>query len=210
MDFYRFPYLRFRIDAPSNGQDYLVQLTHRPNKQLEIYTRFRQESKALNYTGDGEFITALVEPVTRKNWRTQIQFKVNPSITLRQRFDAMWYDVGGPMESRGFLTFFDVFYKPMLKPFSANMRLQYFETDDFNSRIYAYENDVLYGFSIPPFSDKGYRYYVNLNYDLSKQLSCWFRWAQFIYSNKTTVGSGLDEIAGNHRSELKLQLLLRF
>lgn len=210
MDFYRFPYLRFRIDAPSNGQDYLVQLTHRPNKQLEIYTRFRQESKALNYTGDGEFITALVEPVTRKNWRTQIQFKVNTSITLRQRFDAMWYDVGGPMESRGFLTFFDVFYKPMLKPFSANMRLQYFETDDYNSRIYAYENDVLYGFSIPPFSDKGYRYYVNLNYDLSKQLSFWFRWAQFIYSNKTKVGSGLDEIAGNHRTELKLQLLLRF
>lgn len=210
MDFYRFPYLRFRIDAPSNGQDYLVQLTHRPNKQLEIYTRFRQESKALNYTGDGEFITALVEPVTRKNWRTQIQFKVNPSITLRQRFDVLWYDVGGPMESRGFLTFFDVFYKPMLKPFSANMRLQYFETDDFNSRIYAYENDVLYGFSIPPFSDKGYRYYVNLNYDLSKQLSFWFRWAQFIYSNKTTVGSGLDEIAGNHRSEVKIQLLFLF
>ncbi|HTH30863.1 MAG TPA: hypothetical protein VL946_05900, partial [Lacibacter sp.] len=27
MDFYRFPYLRFRIDAPSNGQDYFVQLT---------------------------------------------------------------------------------------------------------------------------------------------------------------------------------------
>lgn len=210
MDFYRFPYLRFRIDAPSNGEDYLVQLTHRPNKQLEIYTRFRHESKALNYTADGEFVTAFVEPVSRKNWRTQIQFKVNPGITLRQRFDVMWYDVGGPMESRGFLTFFDVFYKPMLKPFSANMRLQYFETDDFNSRIYAYENDVLYGFSIPPFSDKGYRYYLNFNYDRSKQLSFWLRWAQLIYSNKTTVGSGLDEISGNYRSEVKLQIVFRF
>ena len=210
MDFYRFPYLRFRIDAPSNGQDYLVQLTHRPNKQLEIYTRYRQESKALNYTANGELATALVDPVTRKNWRTQIQFKISPSITLRQRFDAMWFDIGGPLESRGFLTFFDVFYKPMLKPFSANMRLQYVETDDFNSRIYAYENDVLYGFSIPPFADKGYRYYINLNYDFSKRLSFWVRWAQLLYRNRTTVGSGLDEIAGSQRSEVKLQALFRF
>lgn len=207
MDFYRFPYLRFRIDAPSNGQDYLVQLTHRPNKQIEIYTRFRQESKALNYSDDGELMTALVEPVTRKNWRTQIQYKISPSVTLRQRLDAMWYDVGGPLESRGFLAFFDVFYKPQLKPFSANIRLQYFETDDYNSRIYAYENDVLYGFSIPPFADRGYRYYLNVNYDLSKKLAFWVRWAQYIYNNRAVIGSGLDEIAGNQRSEVKIQIL---
>ncbi|NCU05323.1 MAG: helix-hairpin-helix domain-containing protein [Chitinophagaceae bacterium] len=209
MDFYRFPYLRFRVDAPSNGEDYLLQLTHKPNKQIEIYTRYRQERKALNYTGDEQLITALVEPAIRRNWRTQIQYKVSSVITLRQRLDIMWYDVGGPLESRGFLTFFDVFYKPSLKPFSANMRLQYFETDDFNSRIYAYENDVLYGFSIPPFSDKGYRYYLNLNYDVSKKLSFWVRWAQLIYSNRSTVGSGLDEISANKRSEIKCQFLLR-
>ena len=89
------------------------------------------------------------------------------------------------------------------------MRLQYFETDDFNSRIYAYENDVLYGFSIPPFSDKGFRYYLNLNYDLSKKISVWARWAQFIYRNRTEVGSGLDAIPGSRRSELKIQVLWR-
>lgn len=206
-DFYRFPYLRYRVDAPSNGQDYLVQLTHRPNKQIEIYTRFRSERKGLNFTADNELPTALVSPVNRKNWRTQIQYKISPSITLRQRLDAMWYDLGGPLESRGFLTFFDVFYKPLLKPFSANMRLQYFETDDFNSRIYAYENDVLYGFSIPAFSDIGYRYYFNINYDLSKKLSVWGRWSQLINKRSNRLGSGLDEIQGNKRSEIKVQIL---
>lgn len=207
MDLYRFPYLRFRIDAPSNGKDFLVQLTHKPNKQLEIYTRYRQESRALNFNADGEFNSAVVDAVPRKNWRVQVQYKVSPVVTLRQRLDAMWYDLAGPRESRGFLSFFDVFYKPMFKPFSANLRLQYFETDGFDSRIYAYENDVLYGFSIPAFFNKGFRYYTNVNYDFSKKLSVWFRLARLEYLNQTVVGSGLDEIPKNHRTEMRVQIL---
>lgn len=210
MDMYRFPFLRFRIDAPSYGKDFLVQLTHKPNKQLEIYTRYRQESRALNFNADGEMNSAVVDAVPRKNWRVQLQYKVSPVITLRQRLDAMWYDVKGPRESKGFLSFFDVFYKPVLKPFSANLRLQYFETDGFDSRIYAFENDVLYGFSIPAFFNKGFRYYTNINYDFSKKFSVWIRLARLEYLNQSVVGSGLDEIPTNHRTEARVQILWKF
>jgi len=96
----------------------------------------------------------------------------------------------------------------MLKPFAAVLRLQYFEADDYNSRIYAYENDVMYSYSIPVFYDKGIRYYINFNYDWSKKLSFWVRWAQSVYQDRSTVGSGLDEIRGNRRSELKIQARL--
>lgn len=210
MDMYRFPFLRFRIDAPSYGKDFLVQLTHKPNKQLEIYTRYRQESRALNFNADGEMNSAVVDAVPRKNWRVQLQYKVSPVITLRQRLDAMWYDVDGPRESKGFLSFFDVFYKPVLKPFTANLRLQYFETDGFDSRIYAFENDVLYGFSIPAFFNKGFRYYTNINYDFSKKFSVWIRLARLEYLNQKVVGSGLDEIPANHRTEARVQILWKF
>jgi hypothetical protein len=97
----------------------------------------------------------------------------------------------------------------MLKPVSANLRLQYFETDDYNSRLYAYENDVLYSFSIPVFYEKGYRYYLNINYDLSRKLSAWFRISQTIYPNRSSIGSGLDEINGNRKTEIKLQMIYR-
>lgn len=207
MDLYRFPFLRFRIDAPASGKEFLVQLTHKPNKQMEIYTRYRQESRPLNFNPDNEAVELLVNAIPRKNWRVQAQYKVSSVITLRQRLDAMWYDKRGPLQSNGFLAFFDVFYKPMLKPFSGNLRLQYFETDNFDSRIYAYENDVLYGFSIPAFFDKGFRYYTNVNYDVSKKLSIWLRLARTTYLNRKTVGSGLDEIASNSRTECRVQML---
>ncbi len=45
-DFYKFPWLRYLVDAPTIGVDYLAQLTYKPNKQLEVYARYRTETKA--------------------------------------------------------------------------------------------------------------------------------------------------------------------
>jgi hypothetical protein len=90
------------------------------------------------------------------------------------------------------------------------MRLQYFETDDYNSRIYAYESDVLYSFSIPALYGKGIRYYTNINYDLTRKLSLWLRWAQTVFQEQEVIGTGLDEIKGNKKSEFKVQMRWMF
>ena len=101
-------------------------------------------------------------------------------------------------------------YKKIFSPWSGNIRLQYFETDGYNSRLYAYESDVLYGYSIPVFYDKGYRYYINANYDVSKKLSFWVRFAQTLFPDKNTIGSGLDEIKGHTKSEVAVQAIWQF
>jgi hypothetical protein len=101
-------------------------------------------------------------------------------------------------------------YKPMLTPYAVVLRLQYFETDSYDARVYAYENDVLYNYSIPAFYDKGFRYYLTCNFDMNKRISFWLRWAQTIYQDKDIIGSGPDAINGNKRSEIKLQARLIF
>ncbi len=104
----------------------------------------------------------------------------------------------------------DVLYNPPLKPYGINVRMQYFETDGYNSRLYAYENDVLYSFSIPVFYDKGYRYYLNANIDINKKITLWLKLSQYFYPDKNTVGSSLDLINKAHRSEIKFQALYKF
>ena len=208
-DFYKFPWLRYRVDAPSTGSDYLVQLTYKPNKQLEIYTRFHSESKAINFNPDN-FTLSPVVAQPRQSWRTQFSYKINTAITLRSRAEMVWFNTGSPQKEQGVLTYFDFLYKPLLKPWSGNLRLQYFETDSYNSRLYAYENDVLYSYSIPVFYDKGIRYYCNANYDVNKKLTVWVRWGQTIYKYKIFIGSGVDEITGNKKTEIKLQIGYRF
>jgi hypothetical protein len=98
----------------------------------------------------------------------------------------------------------------MMKRYSGSIRLQYFETEGYDSRLYAYENDVLYSFSIPVFYDRGIRYYLNFNYGITRSITCWLRWAQTIYKDKATIGSGLDEIEGNKKTEVKLQFQFQF
>ncbi|MBK9485438.1 MAG: helix-hairpin-helix domain-containing protein [Chitinophagaceae bacterium] len=208
-DFFKFPWLRYRVDAPSTGSDYLIQLSYKPNKQLEIYTRFHSESKAIN-VNPGQLTLSPVTRQPKKNWRTQVSYRINTAVTIRNRTEIVWFDKKGLAAEEGFLTYVDFLYKPMLKAFSGVIRLQYFETDGYNSRLYAYENDVLYSFSIPVFYDKGLKYYVNINYDINKKITLWIKWAQTIYNDKTLIGSGLDEIKGTTKSEVKLQVQYKF
>jgi hypothetical protein len=69
---------------------------------------------------------------------------------------------------------------------------------------------MLYSFSIPVFYDKGYRYYINLKYDVSRKITVWLKIAQTLYPDKTMIGSGLDEINSSGRTEIKGQVLINF
>jgi hypothetical protein len=208
-DLYNFPWLKYRVDAPSAGNDYLLQITYKPKKEIEIYSRYRSERKAINYNPD-QFVLNPVVIKPKQSWRTQLSYKLNSAITFRTRVEMLWYDKRGNAPEQGFLTYADIIYKPRQKSYSGNIRLQYFETDSYNSRMYAYENDVLYSFSIPVFYDKGYRYYLNLNYDVTRKISVWLRFAQTINPDKKVVGSGLDAIVGNRKTEIKMQAIFNF
>lgn len=204
-DFFKFPWLKYLVDAPSEGYDYMAQLTYSPNKQTELYTRFRSESKEANQPANSSVTNYLVS-LPRKNWRTQVSFKLNNGITLRNRAEILWYDKKGANAENGFLIFQDVIYKPLMNSFSAGIRLQYFDTDGYNSRIYAYENDVPYSYSIPSFFGRGFRYYLNAGYDISEKTSIWVRLARTVYKSEVTVGSGLDEIPYNHKTDFRIQI----
>ena len=201
-DIFNFPWLKYGVDAHS------LQVTYAPAKNVHLYSRFISNKKGGNYNPDNLPSNPVVM-IPRQNWRTNLTYIINNTITFRCRAEASWYNNNTPAAERGFLTYADISWKRS-KRFSAAIRLQYFETDGYNSRIYAYEEDILYSFSIPVFYDKGYRYYVNLNYNFSRKLSGWFRIAQSIYPDKSTISSGLDQISGNKKTEMKIQALYKF
>ena len=208
-DLYRFPWLKYRVNKPATGADYMLQLTYKPNKVLEIYTRYRSGKKSIDYNPDGHTLNPVV-PQPREDWRVQVSYKFNSFLTAGSRAEVNWFDQQGRDAESGFLINADLLYHPPLKKYSGNMRLQYFETDGYNSRLYAYEDDVLYNNSIPVLYGTGYRYYININYDITKKLSLWAKCSQFIYPGQKTISSYLDEIRGSHKTGISLQVLFKF
>ncbi|MDQ2720113.1 MAG: helix-hairpin-helix domain-containing protein [Bacteroidota bacterium] len=207
-DFFNFPWLKYRTDAPTSGNEYMVQFTYTPNKQAVFSMRYKTKNKPINYNPDNLTLNP-VTTKTKQELRTHFSYQLNKIFIFRSRAEMVWYDKKGNDPQNGFLIYTDLIYKSM-KSLSGNIRLMYFETEGYNSRMYAFENDVLYGYSIPVFFDKGYHYYVNINYDVSKKLSLWARLSQTIYPDKKSVGSGLDMTDGHSKTEIKLQGIYSF
>ncbi|WP_028295578.1 helix-hairpin-helix domain-containing protein [Olivibacter sitiensis] len=202
-DHFSFPWLRYRVDAPSNGLDLFTQLTYSPQRTTRILLRYRYRDKAENEGGESAFDA--LQSVKRQQMRLDLQYRGNDAWRFRNRVEYILYDKGGDRE-KGYMVYQDVFYQLYKTRLSFNGRIGYFNTSGYNTRIYAFENDVLYAYSFPQYSGKGIRYYMNARWKIAKGLDAWIRYAGFTYRDRDTIGSGLDEIQGNRRSEVKVQL----
>jgi hypothetical protein len=212
-DFFDSPWLRFKTDAPSRGRGYLLQIIHNPNKRVEIYTRYSNEQKQLNVPG-----SLLADPemrfISRKEWRLQFSTQLTRSMLFRSRTALSWYgEAGKRLPKKGFLGFSDLVWKPWARMVSGSIRLQYFDMDDYNARIYAYENGPLFDTSIPAFFETGWRYYLNVQLEpvipgwKFDGLNIWLKYGEVLYSPGKSFGSGLDKIDRSSKTDVKLQIL---
>ncbi|MCF8364802.1 MAG: helix-hairpin-helix domain-containing protein [Bacteroidales bacterium] len=208
VDFYNFPWMRYRVDFPSKGREHLGQLEYRVSRDVAMYFRYRSERKETNLD-TGENLKKIGETY-KQSFRFNVSYSVIPSVILKNRFEYLQFKNVDRQTSNGFLIYQDVMYRPENKPYDLTLRYALFNTDDYDARIYAYENDVLYAFSIPGYYYNGSRFYVLLKWEILDNLDFWLRFSQTFYNHQTTIGSGLDEIDGNTRSEIKMQLRLRF
>ena len=207
-DRFNFQWLRYLVNAPSRGYDILSQATYSPSKTFETYFRYRERSKPVNESGNANPIDELRDAV-QKNYRLNIRYKYSPDVNLSSRMEWVNYHKEGNMAEYGFMISQEVECR-VVRNISCAAEYILFDTDSYNTRIYAYENDVLYSYSIPFYYYRGSRYVLNAHYKLSDHFDFWIRYSQTRYSNRTTVGSGLDEIEGNTRSDLKAQLRFSF
>lgn len=210
-DRFEFPWLKYQIDAPSYGNDYVVQLNYTPSKKVDFYFRIRERNKFKNNpTIDAADLNYIV-PVNQRNYRFNISYTILPSLKLRNRIELIDYKTDKDKTQKGYIVYQDIVFNKIGKPLSVTLRYALFQTDSYDSRLYMYENDVLGAYSIPSFYNKGSRFYVMLNYNLTRRIELWFRYSQTVYQNQHVISEGsLTEIQGNTRSEIKAQVRFKF
>jgi hypothetical protein len=209
-DYWSHPWLRFQVDAPSSGREYFIRFTYYEKRKLEAYIQFRSESKQHNTRSADDAINSL-NCRQRQYLRMHLSNKVHRNLELRNRIEFSLNKTSSATghQSRGFLIYQDFIYKSLHLPLSFTARACYFDADDFNSRIYAYENDILYSFTIPAFYNQGFRYYLNLRYRI-KGLTLEARFEQTRYRDVDTISSGNELIDRNTKTRIKVQCRFAF
>ncbi len=209
IDLYKRPWLAYRADAPSNGLETLAQLTFKPNRKIEAYARGKFEIKETNAANNTTELDFLV-PSKRTNVRLHTTYKLNAEFSLRSRIEFAFFNDGVNDWEKGILLYQDLTYRHPSEKFTATGRFALFQTDTYDARIYAYENDVLYAYSVPPYYGRGARYYLLFKWSITRHMDFWLRFAQTYFNDRETISSGANEIDGNTRSDIKVQVRFKF
>ncbi|HAH23274.1 MAG TPA: hypothetical protein DCL77_05880, partial [Prolixibacteraceae bacterium] len=201
-DLFEYRWIKYTTTAPSNGTELFAQLTYQPSERMELYFRFFQEAKKLKVITQN-FKYNEIQQINR--YRFSYTQKISENFSLKSRIECSLYSK--LTHEKGFLAYQDLIYHPLGKRFSMNGRLAWFDTEGYNSRLYAYENDVLYSFSIPALYGKGIRAYLNFRQSFNENFSLWFKAAvtHRISQNGTEESDDSDT-----NSEFKVQLRYQF
>ncbi|MDZ7771554.1 MAG: helix-hairpin-helix domain-containing protein [Balneolaceae bacterium] len=109
----------------------------------------------------------------------------------------------------GFLLYQDVRVTPA--PWlTLDLRYTLFEAPDWENRLYQFENNLLYVLSNQLLYGSGTRWYLLAHLRPAAFLDLWARVGRTVYEDRREVGSGLDRIAGPRRTDLGVQLRLKF
>lgn len=190
-DHFRSRWLRYRLDRPSYGQDHYAQLTWQPNKKSRLFLRWKQETKMEN--GPSSAAVRPVDLVTRRTIRFHVEQQVTPAVEWRTRLE--WVTRAGNMvPETGFAFFMDLFLKMPGSGLTGNFRLMGFRTDSYDTRIYAYDNDVMYYGLVTARYGQGAIAYANARWQASNKLDL------FIKCQSSWTRSGQS-------SEIRFQLI---
>jgi hypothetical protein len=204
-DLFKFPWMKYGVDAPSYGHEILIQPIYRPSKTFEIYGRFRQQMRQKN-SRDSDGTVTEIEDVLQRNYRLNMSCVLNEFISLKTRLEYVTIHRASNTPEKGMLFSQDLIFKPKSSPFDLSLRFALFDTDSYDSRIYTFESNALYAFSVPAYYYQGSRAYFLIRYSFLNHFDLWIRYGVFIYNNRTTISSGSEAIQGNRKSDFIIQL----
>ena len=196
-DVFRFPWLKYGVDAPSTGKEYMLQLDYTPSRNLSVYVRYKYKQR--------ENIT----PYHQQRLRMQALYTISSSVSLRTSADGICYTEANE-KSRGWMIAQSVGWKPVDVPVQTDFHIAGFHTDNYRTRISSYEKNILYAFNMPSFYGKGVRLALSFRWDIVKQLSVSAKLGYTYYADRDVVGTDLEEIEGNIKADIYTLLRWKF
>ena len=192
-----FPWLKYRCSFPSMAKKEEIKLRYLPSENLAFDISFYMRSSMLDDQNENGI--AAIARTRTLTFKSLIKYSLNENLTFASRAD---YKIADPSGSKGVLLSQDIICRFRQIPVTVWFRYCIFSTEDWDSRLYIYENDLLQSFSIPALSGKGERNYLMVKWDISNTAEMRIK-----YGVTSLTGDGVIK---ENKDELKLQFRIRF
>lgn len=188
-DVFRFPWAKYTVQRPSQGQEYLAQIIFNTNSRVCMQMKYKYKDfieqastkQTLRYVCKEDF----------KAVQLQTLLEVNKAESNNTR-------------TYGAVVAQDIFHQWRRPNLSLNLHYAYFWADAYNNRFYLYERDILNTFSMPMLYGKGHRLCLNFKWSCNKYLQLFLNYSTYIYSDgRESISSGNELIEGNISSTIK-------
>lgn len=217
-DVFRFPELKYGVSEPSDGREVMMRLDHTPTSRLKWSVRYRMRTiekdlaKSRMPAGtEGKILT----DYDRSALRGRVNWAVNAHRTMivTAQAEGSRYDYSRDSEESnyGWMANGMFTWRPRRIPLRSTVGISRFDAEDYENRFYLYENDVLYGCSIPMLYGAGWRCSLTTSGDLGKHITLYLFIARTTYDDgRKVISSGLEEIKGRHKTDLHFLIRWRF
>lgn len=203
-DYFSFPWIRYRVYAPSKGYEWLARISYQPTRNLIAFIQIREEQKDRNLPDSGEpSLPYLVQPINKINGLLSLESHVTKDFFLRSRILMSRVKIEEHI-THGLMILQDVQYGQ--NKWRLTGRIALFDAETYDNRLYAFENNVLWTFSIPAFAGQGMRYYLLGQYQFTPKLTAYFRFSRTSYTDREVISSGLQQIDGSNQTDTALML----
>lgn len=217
-DLFRFSWLKYMTNAPSTGSEYSIKGIYAINTRADFALRYQTSFHMKNPVQGSNSAYLSVKPLndldlipypagqTRSNLRLELNFTPSKEYKLQSRVEFVTNQL--EHKTHGYLWMQDLKYAPLRLPWVFYFRYCLFDTETYNDRIYAWENDMLYSFSVPVLNGKGQRICITTHYSFNRVLDLWIKYAHTYMPGVRKTGTAEEEITGPLKSELKFQVII--
>lgn len=198
-DVYKYPWLRYRVDAPAEGNEQRLLLIWQPNKgkMLQWHTRY----EAFERNTQAETWSA---PQSFQRYRHSLQYRELIDENWEYTWQWGWNILLAPatVAQHANSLYFRLRYAQKNWRFAS--QISFFDAEDYDNRFFVTEPDVLYGAGMAQLNGAGQRFVLLVQYK-QRHFDLWLRYTRLTQSDRLQLGSGLDQLPGNLRHQLRLQ-----
>ena len=177
-----------------------LQVQYQASKKVRIRSRLLVASATMSKQATMVNPFATVTATTNSTTASNPTTVSNPTTNVAQK----------KHQTTAYLLFHEIRLQP--KPWlQLDARYTQFDSPNHETRLYAYEHDLRYQFSVSQWQGQGHQYYVLLNIrPFTAKLHIQLKYSQAEYPGQSAIGSGPTQVLGPTKREIKAQILLRW